>query len=117
MIVLASALAEPDVGIPLLLPLVFLVSTCALSVLLCWVTLRSGSVWPASVGHGAINAFSGLVGMTMIGPGNMLLGPLTGGLIGSVGYFILALLLLTNRRAFAREEDVRSEPVPAVVGG
>ena len=102
-----------DPNMPILYLLVYLLSTCAMSVLLCWVTLRSGSVWPASVGHGAINAFSGLVGYTMKGQNNMLLGPLTGGLIGSVGFLILALLLLINRKAFA-VQDVVSERVPAV---
>ena len=105
-----------DPSMPLLYPLVYLLTTCAMSVLLSWVTLRSGSVWPASVGHGAINAFSGLVGMTMLGPANMLLGPSAGGLIGSLGFFILALVLLFNRKAFAVEEEAPSEPVPAVVG-
>jgi membrane protease YdiL (CAAX protease family) len=104
-----------DPSTPPLYLLIYLLSTCAMSVLLCWVTLRSGSVWPASVGHGAINAFSGLVGMTMIGPGNLLLGPLTGGLIGSLGFFILALVLLFNRKAFAVEE-ARSKPAPVVEG-
>ena len=103
-----------DPSMPLLYPVVYLLSTCAMSVLLCWVTLRSGSVWPASVGHGAINAFSGLVGYTVKGQTNMLLGPLTGGLIGSVGFFILGLLLLINRKAFA-VKDVVSERVPAIV--
>jgi hypothetical protein len=50
----------------------------------------------------------------MNGPANMLLGPLTGGLIGSVGYFILALVLLFNRRAFVVEEEASLERVPAV---
>jgi uncharacterized protein len=93
-----------DPSLPVLYLLVYLLSTCAMSVFLSWVTLRSGSVWPACVGHGAINAFSGLVGLTMIGQANMLLGPMTGGLIGSLGFFILALVLLFNRKAFAVEE-------------
>jgi len=113
-LILMSMKIDPNT--PLLYPLVYLLSTCALSVLLCWVTLRSGSVWPASVGHGAINAFAGLVGYTVKGPANMLLGPSTGGLISSVGFFILALLLLFNRKAFAVDEEVPSERVSAVVG-
>jgi membrane protease YdiL (CAAX protease family) len=101
-----------DPSIPLAYPLVYLLSTTAMSVLLCWVTLRSGSVWPASIGHGAINAYSGLVGFMLKGQPNMLLGPMTGSLIGSVGFYILALVLLTSRNAFV-VEDVNSEPVPA----
>jgi uncharacterized protein len=104
-----------DPSMPLLYPLIYLLSTCALSVLLSWVTLRSGSVWPAAVGHGAINAFSGLVGLTMIGSANMLFGPLTGGLIAGVGFFILALVLLFNRKAFTVEE-AQLEWMPKGVG-
>lgn len=105
-----------DPTMPILFPLVYILSTCAMSVLLCWVTLRSGSVWPASIGHGAINAFSGLVQYTLKGPANLVLGPTTGGLIGSLGFFILALVMLFNRRAFAPEEGARSEREPAVAG-
>lgn len=105
-----------DPSMPLLYLLVYPLSTCAMSVLLCWVTLRSGSVWPAAVGHGAINAFSGLVVMTVRGPGNMLLGPMTGSLIGSAGFFVLALALLANRRAFAVDTGAQMETQQAAVG-
>lgn len=105
-----------DPSMPLLYPLVYLLSTSAMSVLLSWVTLRSGSVWPAAVGHGAINAFSGLVALTMLGQGNMLLGPMVGSLIGSVGFFILALVLLSNRKAFAVEEEAQIEKSHEVAG-
>jgi uncharacterized protein len=107
-----------DSNTPLLFPLVYLLSACALSVLLSWVTLRSGSVWPAAVGHGAINAFSGLIALTMVGSGDMLLGPQTGGLIAGVGYFILALVLLRSRTAFAGRKETDPEriaPSPTAV--
>ena len=93
-----------DPTMPLLIPLVFLVSTCALSVLLCWATLRSGSVWPASIGHGAINQISILAKSLMKGPAIPLLGPTSSGLIGGLGYLLLALVLLFSRRAFTGEE-------------
>ncbi len=85
---------------PLLYLLVFPVSTCCMSVLLCWVTLRSGSVWPASIGHGFINGTSAMSMMPLKGPDNMLLGPGPGGAIGMLGYLALALVLLIHRRAF-----------------
>ncbi|HSB89351.1 MAG TPA: CPBP family intramembrane glutamic endopeptidase, partial [Anaerolineales bacterium] len=85
---------------PLLYLLVYPVSTCCMSVLLCWVTLRSGSVWPASIGHGFINGTSGIPMMPLKGPANMLLGPGPGGVIGVLGYLALALVLLIHRRAF-----------------
>jgi membrane protease YdiL (CAAX protease family) len=90
-----------DPTISPLLPLVFLVSTCSLSILLCWITLRSGSIWPASFGHGVINQISVLPVSLMKGPAMLLLGPGTAGLIGGLGYLALALALLLSRRAFA----------------
>jgi membrane protease YdiL (CAAX protease family) len=85
---------------PLLYLLVYPVSTCCMSVLLCWVTLRSGSVWPASIGHGLINGTAGIPMMLLKGPDKMLLGPGPGGAIGMLGYLALALVLLIHRRAF-----------------
>jgi uncharacterized protein len=85
---------------PMLYLLVYPVSTICMSVLLCWVTLRSGSVWPASIGHGLINGAAGIPMMPLKGPANMLLGPGPGGAIGMLGYLALALVLLIHRRAF-----------------
>lgn len=81
-------------------PLVYLVFTCSMSVLLSWVTLRSGSVWPAAVGHGAINATSALAGYMVKGPAIPMLGPAPTGLIGGLGYLTLALVLLFSRTTF-----------------
>jgi membrane protease YdiL (CAAX protease family) len=94
-----------DPSMPPLFPLVFLVSTCALSVLLCWITLRSGSVWPASIGHGVINQVSDLTKSLMKGSANLMLGPGTSGLIGGLGYIVLVFVLLLSRRVFAGEEQ------------
>lgn len=83
--------------------LVYLAFTCLASVLLSWVTLRSGSAWTASVGHGMLNATSALPVLMLNGPANSLLGPGPTGLIGALGYLILALVLLFNRKAFKGE--------------
>jgi CAAX protease family protein len=99
-----------DPGMHILYPLVYLVSTCSLSVLLSWATLRSGSVWPAAVGHGANNRAIALVATYPLkGLANSLLGPAPSGLIGGVGYLALALVLLFNRRAFAGLGDTGPE--------
>jgi CAAX protease family protein len=84
--------------------LLYLVTTCSFSVLLSWVTLRSGSVWPASLGHGAINATATLPGYLLQGPASPLLGPGIPGLIGGLGYLVLALVLLFSRRALVEKE-------------
>jgi len=89
------------------------VFTCCLSVLLSWVTLRSGSVWPSAVGHGTHNCAQAVPMFSLKGAPNPLLGP-SGGLIGGIGYLVLALVLLFSRRALAGEQETRPESVPAV---
>jgi len=115
LIIMGMSIDPTTTLIPALATLgLYVVSVCALSVLLCWVTLRSGSVWPASIGHGFVNGTSGLPGLLLKGPANMLLGPGLPGLVGMLGYLALALVLLFSRKAFAGEKEARSERVPAV---
>lgn len=89
-----------DPTMPLVYPLVYLVTSCSVSVLLAWVTLRSGSVWPAAIGHGMLNASTGLSFNMLNGTPNYLLGPQASTLIGGLGYLALALVLLFHHRAF-----------------
>lgn len=74
-----------DAGSAFPFPLVYLVFTCSMSVLLSWGTLRSGSVWPAAIGHGAINGTAALAGYLLKGSALPLLGPTPTGLIGGLG--------------------------------
>jgi membrane protease YdiL (CAAX protease family) len=95
---------------------VYLVFTCALSMLLSWVTLRSGSVWPAAIGHGAANPTSNLPMYMLNGSPISLIGPEVTGLIGGIGYTILALVLLFSRGAFAgKEKRAGAEIAPAAI--
>ena len=103
-------------GSTFLTPVVYLVYTCALSVLLSWVTLRSGSAWPAALGHGAANATSALPGFLLKGSPVALMGPDATGLLGSIGYTLLALILFFNRGAFAGKTEARPGAVQAVAG-
>jgi uncharacterized protein len=73
--------------------------TLVTGVFLGWVTLRGGSVWPAVIGHAAINGISGLALLFTQGEPNPLLGPLPVGLIGSAGWAALALWILLRRSA------------------
>ena len=100
-------------GIPIIYPLVDLISMCSVSVLLAWVTLRSGSAWPAAIGHAVLNATLGLSLNALNGPMDRLLGPLPSGLIGGLGFLALALFLLLSRRAFAGEQEEHAEGVLA----
>ena len=57
-----------------------------------WLTLKGRSVWPAVIGHAALNAIAG-VAILFILPGssnNPLLGPLAVGIIANIPWFILA---------------------------
>ena len=98
-----STKLDPGSAFPF--PLVYLVFTCSMSVLLSWATLRSGSVWPAAIGHGAINGTSALAGYLLKGPALPLLGPIPTGLIGGLGYLVLTLVLLFNCKAFAEQRE------------
>lgn len=59
-----------------------------------WAVLRAGSVWPAVIGHGALNGTAGIGALFLAGEGHPLLGPTAVGVIGGIGWTVLALLLL-----------------------
>jgi len=86
-------------GFPWLGMLLFLLFTFSAGVLLAWVTLRGRSVWPAMIGHGAINGIAPLAVLFVQGQPSQLLGPLPVGLIAMLGYLLLALVLLFSPRA------------------
>lgn len=94
-LILLTASLTP--GVTVLTPVAYLLFTCSLSILLSWGTLNSGSVWPAAVGHGTVNATSALPGFLLAGQPIPLIGPDPTGLIGGIGYTILALVLLFKK--------------------
>jgi membrane protease YdiL (CAAX protease family) len=106
---LGSALTLPFI-------LIYVVYTCSASVLLSWVALRSGSVWPASIGHGMLNGTSSFPMLVTNGTANALLGPGPTGLVGMLGYVILALVLLFNPKAFTGGKEAHIEETRAVLG-
>jgi len=91
--------------------LVYLLFTCSLSILLSWGTLKSGSAWPAAVGHGAANAASVLPGFLLSGQPVPWMGPDPTGLVGGLGYIILALVLLFGKGFTGGKEKIRTAPV------
>ncbi len=110
-LILMSTRLVPEVT--LLTPVVYLVFVGSMSVLLSWATLRSGSVWPAALGHGAINAIAGLPAYLLMGSAIALLGPDPTGLVGGIGYLILAAALLFTSRVFTRGKEPGSERAAA----
>jgi len=71
------------------------------------VTLRSGSVWPAVLLHGAFNNSNRLVWFFFGGELSPLLGPGAQGVIGMLGYAVLALVISLSQRALAPSGNER----------
>ncbi len=80
-------------GFPWIGMLLFLLFTFSAGVFLAWVTLKGRSVWPAVIGHAAINGIAALALVFTVGQPPLLLGPLPVGIIGMLGYLVFALIL------------------------
>ena len=70
-----------------------------LGTFLGWAVLRSGSVWPAVIGHGAFNGIAGIYIFFTQGTPNTLLGPSAVGFIGSWTLAVITLILFLKRDA------------------
>lgn len=66
-----------------------------------WLSWRAGSVWPAVIGHAVLNGLAALPTMFMQGNPNPLLGPLVVGIVGGVGFAVLAAVLFLSPGAWA----------------
>ncbi|MGI5292593.1 CPBP family intramembrane glutamic endopeptidase [Nonomuraea polychroma] len=91
----------------------FFIGFCVLAgVLFGWLRLRTGSVWPAVVGHGSLNA---------VAPAVLVLGDATAppnevlvGVTGLVGWVLLAVVCVALLRFFpVRPPQPAAEPEPA----
>ena len=84
----------------------------AWGVLLGWARLRSGSVWPAVVGHGALNASAGL--FLIVGAAGAPLDPALVSPLGVAGWIVLAVvaLILALTGQFKREPQLAAPVVP-----
>ncbi|MDX1455182.1 MAG: CPBP family intramembrane glutamic endopeptidase [Gammaproteobacteria bacterium] len=73
-----------------------LLFTVVLSIYMGWLTLRAGSIWPAVVAHGSINAVAGLGVLFINDPSRAqgLFGPTPVSLVGVSAFALLALALL-----------------------
>jgi CAAX protease family protein len=87
--------------------------TVVVGVFLAWATLRSGSVWPAVIGHAALNGIAGLPAFFVQGTPNPLLGPFVTGLVGSVAWAAIALWILLSPGALRPAEVPPQAPPPA----
>jgi membrane protease YdiL (CAAX protease family) len=91
-------------GAPLLGPLAMVWFTLILGIFLGWLTIKAGSVWPAVIGHGAINGMANLGLIFSQGQPNPLLGPAPVGLIGGIGFAAVALVLWFTRTGRPRKD-------------
>lgn len=105
----------------LLWVLIYPISMISSSILLSWATLRSGSMWPAALGHATELGVGGIAMGMLKDPVNILVSPNPQSLIGNLGYITLALVLYFNRKAFAgpaspveKETCPERDPVMAV---
>lgn len=93
-------------GYPWLGVIVMCVFTFATGVLLSWFSEKSGSIWPAALAHGSINAAAGIP-LLFQSTGNtvhQIFGPGTTGLIAAVPMLILALLLLKSQTKLGMQQ-------------
>jgi membrane protease YdiL (CAAX protease family) len=101
-------------GAPVVGPLLFVLVLMFESAFYTWVTLRSSSVWPATIAHGVHNTSNKLMWFFLSGESNPLIGPGTQGVIGSLGYVVLALLIFFSPRALVRVDMALSQNPAAV---
>ena len=68
--------------------------TVQFGILLGWITLRSGTVWPAVFGHAAVNGVAGVPVLFYYGMPMPLLGPAMTGVIAAIPLTILSMWIL-----------------------
>ncbi len=73
-------------------------STIVLGVFFSYVTLRTGSVLPAVFAHGAVNGTAALGILFSSSDGNPFIGPIPTGIIGGMGFIVIAVLAYLSLR-------------------
>ena len=88
----------------------------AWGVLFGWARLRSGSVWPAVVGHGALNASAGL--FLMVGAADVSFDPALVSPLGVAGWIVLGAvaLVLALMGQFKRQPQLATPAAPEFPG-
>lgn len=75
--------------------LVMIVACTALGVLLCYLRVRTESVWPCALAHGSINAVAN-IGIVFCAAGQTLAGPSPLGFVAGIPLFALAIVCLAK---------------------
>ena len=84
------------IGAPWLGLLAMVWFTILVGVFFGWLALRAESVWPAVIGHGALNGFAAISVYAIRGNPSPLLGPLPVGVVGSLPFLFFAVWALTR---------------------
>lgn len=63
-----------------------------------WLSLKAKNIWPAVIGHAAINGIAGLATYFVKGTPNPIIGPLPVGLLGSAGFLAAAVWIYFQTR-------------------
>jgi CAAX protease family protein len=85
-------------GVPWLGPLAMVWFCIVLGTFIGWVSLKGGSVWPAVIAHAAINGIAGIGALLVKGDVNPILGPMPVGVIGSIGFSIVAMIIMMSSK-------------------
>ena len=96
-------------GYPWAGPLLFIWVTFGFGTFLGWLTLRSKSIWPAVIGHAAINGIAAAAALVTTGQPNPLLGPLPVGIIGSLGYALVAIAIFVSPKGL-KQSAISPQP-------
>ena len=81
-------------GSPFLGPLAMVWFTLIVGIFFGWLTIKSDNVWPAVIAHGALNGIAAIGLLFVQGAPSSLFGPAPTGIIGGLGFTILAIWLL-----------------------
>lgn len=90
-------------GHPLLGSVVMVIFTVALGMIFAWLRFRSGSVWPSTLAHAALNAQAGFAALLLSPADSLLRAPI--GLIGLVPMLVFALWLAATGRLNAESDS------------
>lgn len=101
------------VGYPWLGIITMTVSCMGFGVILCYLSFKAKSVWPAALGHGILNAVAAAGVLLTTADSITVLGPLPLSLIGGVPIYIVAAIILVKARdIFAEKTEETPEELP-----
>ena len=86
-------------GYPLVGSLAMIWFTFVVGTFFGWATLRAKSVWPAVIGHGALNGTANIWLLFLAGETNPLVGPFVVGVLGGVFFTAAALLIMWKAKS------------------